>query len=286
LLLPVVRRVLGRRASQNVVSWGDGEKPGLLVLVAHIDAGRGGLAARLHERRPAVGLGLLCLAQIAVFACCLLRALDVDGIALSAVQFVPTVVLIVAVALLLDVALSPTRGGENDNASGVALVLRLMQTAQPEHFEVCVLFTGAQKAMAGGMRSFLRRHRAELARERTVVLNLDEVGSGKPRFARKEGALLARRTHARLSELCEVIAEDDDRGVARALVDRSASDGYAALLRGLPAVTVTCRDGRYRAPGRVEEEAIEGAEAFCSELIARLDADVGPALAERVSSSG
>src|SRR5918998_3611907 len=44
VLLPTLRRLLGRRASQNVVSWGDRAKPGLLLLVAHYDAGRGGIA--------------------------------------------------------------------------------------------------------------------------------------------------------------------------------------------------------------------------------------------------
>ena len=35
-----------------------------------------------------------------------------------------TVVLIVYVALMLDIALSPTSQGESDNASGVGVVLR------------------------------------------------------------------------------------------------------------------------------------------------------------------
>lgn len=51
------RRLLGRRASQNVVSPEDGDKGGRLVLVAHYDAGRGGLAfaPRLQERRATLG---------------------------------------------------------------------------------------------------------------------------------------------------------------------------------------------------------------------------------------
>src|ERR671915_193715 len=57
VLLPTVRRLLGRRASQNVVSWGDRDKPGLLVLTAHYDAGRGGIALsqKAEERRAAFG---------------------------------------------------------------------------------------------------------------------------------------------------------------------------------------------------------------------------------------
>ena len=77
--------------------------------------------------------------------------------------------LIVYVALLLDIALSPAAAGENDNASGVAVVLRLAERLDGlEHFGVHVLFTGSQKAMAQGMRAFLKRHkaRAEVGRHR------------------------------------------------------------------------------------------------------------------------
>jgi hypothetical protein len=47
--LPTTRRLLGRRASQNVVSWGDREAPAALLLVAHYDSGRGGIVR--SERR-------------------------------------------------------------------------------------------------------------------------------------------------------------------------------------------------------------------------------------------
>src|ERR671914_1511920 len=62
-LLPTLRRLFGRRASQNVVSWGDRDKPGSLVLVAHYDSG----PARTRPLRP------LFLAMLVVLACCVLR---------------------------------------------------------------------------------------------------------------------------------------------------------------------------------------------------------------------
>ena len=109
VLLPTLRRLLGRRASQNVISWGDGDKPGLLLLVAHYDAGRGGLAlsAKATERRAALGkllrrpfggLELLFWAQALVLVCCLARLPGLDGLLLTVLQFVPTVALIVAIA--------------------------------------------------------------------------------------------------------------------------------------------------------------------------------------------
>jgi hypothetical protein len=278
LLIPVVRRLLGRRTSQNVVSWGARERPGQIVLVAHCDAGRGGLALGRRLRRP-FGAQPLLWAQLAVLACCLVRLAGPGPLALSVFQFVPTVGLIVAVALLLDIALASTRGGENDNASGVALALLLAERFRAqrlEHFEVHVLFTGAQKAMAAGMLSFLKRHRGELDKRSTVFINLDEAGAGSVHYARKEGPLIAVKAHPQLIEHCD----------APAIVNRSPSDGYAARLRGFPAITISCRDADGNAHPRVEEEAIDRAAAFCAELITRLDAELGPSLAARVSSSG
>src|ERR671915_504314 len=103
----------------------------------HYDAGRGGIALgqKAEARRAAFGnlvrrpigpLEPLFWAELAVLVCCVLRLASLSGLLLTVVQFVPTVLLIVAVALLLDIALAPTRAGENDNATGAALALRLV----------------------------------------------------------------------------------------------------------------------------------------------------------------
>ena len=203
--LVTTRRLLGRRASQNVISWGDRRAPGSLLLVAHLDSGRGGLARRDAWRRRLRRIGPLTpffWSLVLVLVCCLVRLAGVEETWLSVVQFVPTVALILAIPLLLDIAMSPVQQGENDNASGVALALRLAERAAPELFGVHVLLTGSQKALAQGMRAFVRAHRDELDRERTVVLNLDEVGDGTPRYARREGAFPSLRCHPQLVRLC------------------------------------------------------------------------------------
>jgi hypothetical protein len=278
LLLPVARRLFGRRASQNVISLETRERPGLLVLVAHYDAGRGGLALGRRLRRG-IGPRALWCAQLGVLACCVARVAGLDTLALGAIQFVPTAALVVALALLIDIALAPTGGGENDNASGVALALRVAERLGPgrlEHFDVGLVFPGAQKALAAGMRGFLKGYRTELPRESTVFINLDEVGAGSVHVARKEGPLLGTRSNAQLIDLCE----------APTYVGQSPSDGYAARLRGFAAVTISCRGPDGRGDPVVEESAIGGAEAFCVQLITRLDAELGPELASSVRSSG
>jgi hypothetical protein len=217
------RRLLGRRASQNVLSPEDGEKGGRVVLVAHYDAGRGGLAfaSRLQERRAALGQTLrrpigplepLFWAMVWVLVCCLVRLPGIESFILTVIQFVGTVVLILALPLLLDTAFARPSPGANDNASGVATVLRLAERygGELEYFDLHVLLTGSQEALALGMRAHLKRRRGELDPERVVFLNVDEVGRGTVRFTEREGLILALETHKQLVDLCEEIVEDQE----------------------------------------------------------------------------
>jgi hypothetical protein len=122
--------------------------------------------------------------------------------------------------------------------------------------------------------------RHDLPHDSTVFLNVDQVGSGVISFTRREGALVTLKTHPQLLSLSEGI--DDD---ALPIVNRAASDGAAATGRGFAAITVTCRDRLDYASGRVDEAALERAEAFLVELIERLDAEVGPSIAAPVEAT-
>jgi hypothetical protein len=248
-ITPTTRRLLGRRASQNVVSWGDRDKPGALIFVAHYDSG----PTRTWPLQP------LFIALLVVLACCVLRAGGMSGTMLTIVQFIPTVVLIVYIALLLDIALSPAAPGENDNASGVAVVLRLAERVDElDYFGVHVLLTGSQKAMAQGMRAFLQTHRRELKPGDTVVLNLDAVGGGELRETRKEGPLLTVSSHSQLTGNLETDS----------FVNREPSDGYAAASAGLPAVTYA------GTADRLEERNLAEAEQACVELVQQVEEEL------------
>lgn len=249
-ITPTTRRLLGRRASQNVVSWGERDKPGAVLLVAHYDTG----PTRMRPLLP------MFVALLLVLACCVLRAGGMEGTALTVVQFLPTVVLIVYVALLLDIALSPAGPGESDNASGVAVVLRLAERLgdELEYFGVHVVFTGSQKAMAQGMRAFLQSHRKELKPGDTVVLNLDAVGGGELRETKSEGPLLTVKSHPQLTGNLE----------SDSFKNREPSDGYAAASAGLPSVTLS------GTTDRLEEDNLAEAEEACVELVERLDEEL------------
>jgi hypothetical protein len=303
----LVRRLTGRRASQNVVSREDSRKSGTLILSAHYDAARSGaiFSSRASERRAVLGKLIrrpvgpfepFFWSIMVVLVCVGLRLFEIEALALTIVQFIPTVVLIVSVPLLIDVALSGIVPGASDNASGVATVLRLAERfgGELEDFDVWVVFPGAEEALLLGMRSFVRRHRKRLDATRTIFLNVDIAGNGTVRWMTKEGLVFAYPYHPALIELCEQIAEEevdyeDDRFGARAMVSRQATDALAARTAGFPAMTITCRNAldyppHYHqhtdTPANVDPEALERAYGFCCELIERIDERIGPQIAE------
>jgi hypothetical protein len=298
------RRVTTSRASQNVVSVEEGQKPGVIVLLAHHDAARTGgvFRPRAVERRARLGarigrpfglLEVVFYAQLLLLGCCLVRLLT-DATLLGAIQLLPTAVLIVAVPLALDVSFGVVVAGANDNASGVATVLRLLERfgGRLEHFDLWGVFAGGEEAQALGMGAWLRRHRRDLDPRRTLFIDLDKVGAGTVRFARREGLVFPVRYDPALLGLCEAIAAADQtaeepRFEAHGYVARTAGDAASAQAKGLRAVSLSCLNEldyspRYHAPGdtveRIEDEALERAYGFCSELIERVDAELGPEL--------
>ncbi len=291
--IPLVRRLLGRRASQNVLSAEGGEKPGVLVLTAHYDAGRGGtlFSARALRRRARIGAALrrplgpyegFFWALFAVLVCTALRVFDLDGTVLTAVQYVPTVILIAYVPLLADTAVSAVSPGANDNASGVATVLRLAERhgGRLEHFDVWVLLTGAGGGLPLGMRQFLRAHRDELDPVTTAFLCVERAGDGDPHHVEREGNLLTTAYHPSLRELC------DELGLP-ALRSRTPTDVQLARGRGYPAIAITASDETGYSPGfgqpsdslaQLDPEALEETFERCSELVGLIDQRIGPRL--------
>lgn len=272
----VVRRLTGRRMSQNVESRVDDGKPGTLVLVAHYDAARSAPSFALATRVLRDPWLALVLAMLFVLICCGLRVAGLEGTGLTSAQFVPTVFLILMVPALADIELSGTGAGAADDAAGVAVVLRLADDLgdRLEHFDVWVVFAGAHEPFALGMRGWLRLRRPELVREATVVLDIGQVGDGPLTYSRRQGPVLGLRTHRELTRICREIAEDGGHD-ARAKVDHQAGDAGAAAARGIPAITVAS------AGATVNPGSLDRTFEFCREMVERVDAEVGPRLAAR-----
>ena len=300
----LLRRLTGRRPTQNVVSPERGDKVGRIILMAHYDAAPGGavFSRALSERRATlsrtlrrpIGLpGVFFGAMLVVLVCTLVRVGGIESMLLSLVEFIPLIVLIASVPLLVDVALNRPVPGANDNASGVATVLRLADRfgGELENFDLWVLLPGAQEAQAAGSRAWIKAHRDTLDPKTTIFLNVDEVGYGTIRYLTKEGPLIAPPYHPTLVGHAAAIAEQDEeegRFHARGIVSRSTSDAYSARARNLPAISISCRGALDYTPHhhqhtdtveRIDGEALDRAFEFLSLMIERIDAQVGAEIA-------
>ena len=273
-IVHLVRRVTGRRMSQNVESRVEGGKPGTLVLVAHYDAAREAPSFALATRLLRDPWLAMLVAMVVVLICCGLRVAGLEGTALTSAQFVPTVLLILMVPVLGDIELSAAGAAAADNAAGVAVALQLADDLDDrlDHFDLWVVLTGAQQPFALGMTAWLRLRRPELEAESTVILNIDGLGDGPLHYSRRQGPILALRTHRQLTQICAQIARDGGHEAWPTVV-HAANDAGAAVARGIPAITIT-------SPGTMlDPDALARAYGFCRELAQRVDAEVGPRLA-------
>jgi hypothetical protein len=226
------RLLTGERASQNVVSQPPRRAPVTLVLAAGYDAPRGGLAQRLL---PASFGGFGWLAWLTVLvtwvlATALIRTGGAHGTLLGVLQLLPTVALVLAIALLLDVAIAPPR--EDRSAADTAVkLLRALDAAPPTNLAVELVLGGASAGYGLGIRSYLRARRRQQDRTNTVVLG---IGPSEPRetcYLNGDGPLLPLGFFRALRQLAQPLAKP--------IYGHGCSAALPARMRGLPAISLT-----------------------------------------------
>ena len=294
-------RLLSReRASQNVVSEAELEPPredlAHLVITANYDAGRCGLIYRDALRRPvarlarasgrlALGwLSWVCIALVWLSVVALLRAEGHGGTALDVVQLVPTVGLLFAFALLLELATSHFSPAAGDNGSGVAAAIALglaLDATPPRRMAVDLVLQGAGDGEGIGLREYLRSRRHVRQVANTVVLGFAACGGGRPRWWVSDGALVPRRYRKELRMICAAIAREESELAARPHRGRGHTPALPARWARLPAIALGCLDGQGVAPRShqtsdtpqaVSPEAIDQAVEFGLQLVDRIDA--------------
>jgi low affinity Fe/Cu permease len=263
----LLRMLTPVRASQNVISRDDSDKPGLILLVAHYDAP---LTGMLLNRRLRMWPRALLISLTVITVCAGGRLLGIEATWFTVIQFIPTVVLIVMTALCVDVAISETAKGTADNASGVATALRLADSHanKLEHFNLVVVLTGASAHEGLGLRAWLRRHRKELDSEATAVISIDNVARGTAAYAVKEGPVITARMHPTLVELTP------ESGTS--YTSTELSDAVLARAAGVPALRVSSTETGGDA---VDPETLARVHEFVAELIEQIDHEIGPELA-------
>jgi hypothetical protein len=296
----LVRSLLFRRVSQNVVSPGTRpEAPARLVLMAHYDAARTGYIfskasnriRRLPERLR-LGLGpfrlFFWLGLAPLLPILGARMAGVDATWLSALQAIPTIVLIVAGFLLVDIALSDIVPGAYDNASGVAAALSAadeLTANPPNNLDVWVVLAGSEESLCEGSRAFVRSRRKEFDRATTVFVNVDSVGYGGVAYEISQGAVISLPHDHQLIELCEALATSGAGGGARPIRHPLLDDALPARIRRRRAITLRTTDENGNlapwyhtdddVPERIDSEALTRATEFVVSLARLIDRDTG-----------
>jgi hypothetical protein len=291
------RRLTPARATQNVVSpptaatrSGRGRIVRLVITAAY-DAPRTGVGRREPVRRvvarareltggrlPGAGAAVaLSLAAVAGLAGARLGGVDAGWV--GAVQLVPTVVLLAALGLAVDSALSRPGPGANDPASGAAVAVALaaaLDRDPPRHLGVELVLAGAGDGPSLGMREFVRARRKRYRAEATAVLHLAACGRGRPRWWVSDGPLAPLRFHPRMRELAARAGGAPHRG-------REGGGGWRARNAGWPAITIGCLtdDGWPARSGQsgdtaedVDPGALRAALAVAVALVRALDDDL------------
>lgn len=284
----LLRLLFVRRATQVVLV--DPPDPGRihLMICASADAPRRGMVFRERLRRlgarlqrltrghapSALAWVLIALAWVAAAAAA--RTAGAEGPVLGTLQFLPTVVLLLAVTAGLDVVLSAVSPGAGEaGAVAVAVALHEELTARPpERLSAGLLVAGAGEGFPYAVAQHLRRERPD--RTNTVVLEIGPCAGGTPAYSRRLGALLALPVHPQLR-----IAGDAAGLRPEAL--RRPGAAVAAQRRSVPAVHVRCvgEDGilpRHRTPDdvaeAVEPATLAAALQACVSMVDALDAEL------------
>ncbi len=303
------RRLTPERASQNVIATPRAggtsarepsdppppSKPVRLIITANYDAGRVGVVYATRPRAAAAWLARLTgglspgwvgwlgvmLAWLLVTS--VLRVAGGNGTAIGAVQLPPTIVLVIALAALLELATGSVAPGAGDNGSGTAVAVALacaLAVAPPAHANVELVLQGAGDPGAIGFKRYLRAHRSERTRANTVIVGVAACGRGRPAWWQSDGAFLPLRTAAPLRELSAAVAADEPHLGARPHRGRSVSPVYPAIQRRLPAITIGCLDARGLAPDshrpadtadRLDPESTDAAIQFALLLVDAVD---------------
>jgi hypothetical protein len=273
-----------------------------LIVTANYDAGRAGLVYRNRLRRATAlvrrvagdgrlspgWLGWLVITHVWLLAVALIRDLSsgTPGAAVGVLQLIPTVVLVLYLALLLELAGSDFGPAAADNAAGAAVALalvRALDAAPPRRLSVELVLQGAGDDGMTGLARHLRARRRQLSSRNAIVLGIGPCGGPRLCWWTGDGNLLPLRYHHRLRDLAAELAASDQGLTAWPHRGRGASPALPGRSAGIPAINLGCLDdqdlpARSHAPedtaDALDPQALDGLLQFALMLVEAIDSDL------------
>lgn len=264
----LLRNLLPGISSQNLVATrpARGTRKRRVVLTAHSDAAFTGLLftpalIRIGTAQPPKGFGWFRKSLGVAVAFVALLAV-VEGLSAAGVWTAPTWVrgalsipAVITFALNLDVVLrNRVVPGACDNLSGCTGCVELAHRLEgrlPDDVELVIVITGAEEAGTGGAQRLAEQivKSKEWTPEDTVVLGLDGLSNGTL-YMLEEGELypVAVPRVLEAAVLAENAARPDLPPVTKFVIPTGATDVMPFLVRGFPAMSLTCVDDSIGAP--------------------------------------
>jgi hypothetical protein len=294
------RRLTPERASQNVVAVRRAGRhqdadPVRLIITANYDAGRSGLVYRESVRRLSSAsrratfglapgwLGWLSVTILALLAIAILRVEGHHSQAIGVIQLPPTVVLVLAVAMLLEMATTDPGPAAGDNGTGVGVaveLVRALDAAPPRHVAVELVLQGAGDGGGIGLRRYLRARRNQQTPADAIVLGVAACSAGTPRWWNSDGPLVPLRYTRKLTGLCARIAAEEPDLDAGSYRGRGSAPALAARIMRRPAVSIGCLDARGLVPhshtrddvtSTIDHKALDAGVQFGLMLVDEID---------------
>jgi len=282
LSFPVVSSWLPRGKSQNVV----GTRPAAqharkhLVIMAHLDSSR---SSPLFHPRMAGGFRryfLLMLAAMAALPILVGLSWWLDTPWLWYAQMLPAGYLLLVLLFLLQREIfMPCVPGANDNASGVAVLLRLAaELDNLQHTALWFVATGCEESGLHGARRFLRQY--PFPRPDTYILNLESLGRGELSIIVREGMLCRHRADPLLVDLAgQADAADIGIDADPRTFHTISTDAQVALLRRFRVLTLMALENgripnwhwRTDTVENIQPELLERAARLAVGIARRLD---------------
>jgi hypothetical protein len=229
---PLIRPRSGR--SRNVIARPVGSVRPEAVVIAHMDSARSSpsfhpsVVGSFHSSVVALNLALASVCVLSAAAW-----IAEAGRELSPAMWIPAGAIAVYLAVVMGLLLyghlrMPLVAGANDNASGVAVLMRLARMDWGGR--VWFVVTGSEETGMIGSRAFIDQHRDSLDGAR--LLNIDNVGAGRLIAVSAEGVLRERRADRKMLQAAIEAGVDDEpfKGLP--------TDATVLLRERMPAMTL------------------------------------------------
>jgi len=270
--LAPLRRLTGSRASQNVISpplAATPKRPVTLILTASIDD----YPTAPNRFLPAslIATNAACIALVA--ACAALRLVEINGLPISIVQLIPTLLLLAAILVFLQRGTAEPVRDQSAIDAAFEIAARL-DADPPENLGVAIVFAGAGSAQAAGLRYWLRSRKKRAMKPTDIaIVDIEPCSAGAPSWWERDGIVIATGLHPQLRRAAKSAATKTDAAI-RPRGGADATGAGVARGDGWPAIAIGSRELE-KGEEPPSEESSAAVVELGEQLVRELDRELG-----------